>query len=301
VDTPAPAPVETPAPAPVETPPAGEAPTPAQPAPPTVSPFSAEQQAAIDEQAAAFRRQSAVLDEPVARAQAEVDRRAARLQRVREAQTAARQRRVVTPEARQMLNDIEGSRSPLADLIRQARRAGHAEWEIADAALSRRIGQLERDLEPFERRLRDLQGQQAHLDGQAQRLEDLGKFKLPDRSGGSYRNVRGGATGGEVNHIPPQDAYIGEIGLSEGEGPSIWMTEEDHRRVLSTGSSNEAISHRAAQRDLIRQGRYADAVELDIRNIETTFPDGRYKPAIRQLRAYIESLDPTKLVPLSWR
>ena len=111
--------------------------------------------------------------------------------------------------------------------------------------------------------------------------------------------MRARTNGGEVNHIPPKDAYIGEIDLTVNEGPGIWMTEEDHASVLSTGSSRQSIEHRARQRALIQEGGYGEAVQLDIDNIQAKFPDGRYEPAIRQMLGYIDNLNPRKLIPRS--
>ena len=124
-----------------------------------------------------------------------------------------------------------------------------------------------------------------------------GIIAIPQKAGGSYKTVFAYVNEGvsEANHIPSQDAYLSRTGLSKNAGPAIWMTEEDHAKMASTGSSHDAIEWRQRQAELIEQGKFMDAMEMDIRDIREKFPDGRYEKGIRQAVEYAEGLPAEKL------
>jgi filamentous hemagglutinin len=103
----------------------------------------------------------------------------------------------------------------------------------------------------------------------------------------------------EANHLPAWDSYQGQVPLSHGDGPAIFMLEADHRRLASTGSGADAIKHRAKQRELISQGKFLEAFEMDVADITLKCPDGRYTKAIQQARMYLAKLaDEGKLKPI---
>ncbi|MEV4949749.1 hypothetical protein [Streptomyces sp. NPDC053755] len=49
------------------------------------------------------------------------------------------------------------------------------------------------------------------------------------------------------------------------------MDKADHYRTASWGRSREAIQHRAQQQDLINQGDYRGAIQMDIDDIRSKF------------------------------
>ena len=103
--------------------------------------------------------------------------------------------------------------------------------------------------------------------------------------GGRYGAVRAANIGGEVHHMPANSVS----GLSRNQGPAILMDPADHALTASHGRQGRAGAlHRAQQEALIRQGRFDDAIQMDIDNIQSLFPDGRYDEAILQM---IDSLD----------
>lgn len=59
--------------------------------------------------------------------------------------------------------------------------------------------------------------------------------------------------------------------LSRGRGPAIQMEKADHMITASWGSSSRAKSYRAQQRALIDQGRFDDAVQMDIDDVTSKF------------------------------
>jgi hypothetical protein len=108
--------------------------------------------------------------------------------------------------------------------------------------------------------------------------------ELPPQ-GGSYREVRDKNEGGQVHHIPAWGAYNESNLLSRDDGSAIWMTPEDHRKTASWGRSKEAEAYRNQQRDLIDQGRFEDAMQMDVDDLRSKFGD-KYDPAIQQAQEY---------------
>ena len=70
--------------------------------------------------------------------------------------------------------------------------------------------------------------------------------------------------------------------LRHPDGPSIWMETADHRRTASWGNSRAARQYRARQRELIREGRFDDAIQMDIDDIQSKFGN-KYDDAILQM------------------
>ncbi|MFE7597461.1 DUF6531 domain-containing protein [Streptomyces sp. NPDC057494] len=85
----------------------------------------------------------------------------------------------------------------------------------------------------------------------------------------------------EINHIPAKDSYshLDQAGFRKtksggaGMGPAIRMEYDDHRGVTSTGSSKESDQWRADQRALIDQGRWDEAMMMDINEIRELYGD----------------------------
>ena len=95
------------------------------------------------------------------------------------------------------------------------------------------------------------------------------------RKGGGYSGVRASNVGGEVNHIPAWNSI--EIASkmnpelqnlpTHGTTPAIYMDRPDHRAMSSTGSSRNAKLWRKKQAELINQGKFKEAMEMDIDEI----------------------------------
>jgi len=115
--------------------------------------------------------------------------------------------------------------------------------------------------------------------------------------GGSYNQVRSAASkagpngtslGGEVNHIPAWDSQVqaGSTLFTNGQAPTIWMETADHRDLTSTGSSAESVAWRAQQAALIKEGRFLDAVQMDIDEIHELF-GSKYDKGIQEMLEYL--------------
>ncbi|MBE8478121.1 DUF6531 domain-containing protein [Streptomyces justiciae] len=91
--------------------------------------------------------------------------------------------------------------------------------------------------------------------------------------GGWYGRLSPARKGNEINHIPAKAAYS-HLSLTDWMGPAIRMERRDHRLVSSTDSRGySATPWRNAQRDLIDQGKFDEAMKMDIDDIRGLFGD----------------------------
>ena len=101
---------------------------------------------------------------------------------------------------------------------------------------------------------------------------------------GPYRGGLHGTTKLPVNdgldsHHMPADSISP---VDRDAGPAIQMEPVDHRRTASWGSSAAAQRYRQQQLDLINQGRFDDAIQLDIDDVQDKFPN-KYDEAILEM------------------
>lgn len=114
--------------------------------------------------------------------------------------------------------------------------------------------------------------------------------------GGPHASVRAAATnaslGGEARHMPSWAATrdAGVPGATRGNTPTIWMETADHMRTASHSSGGAAAAtYRAQLRAMIAQGRYLDAMMMDVQNVRALF-GLKYEGAIQQMgQAFWES------------
>jgi len=118
------------------------------------------------------------------------------------------------------------------------------------------------------------------------------KKESTDKKGGSYKELKDAGYG--ENSKPPQEVHhmpadsVSE--LSRNDGPAITMDKEDHRRTASCGNSKEAKKYRAKQKELIEQGKFREAIQMDIDDIHKKFGD-KYDDAIKNMLDYVEKLE----------
>jgi hypothetical protein len=112
--------------------------------------------------------------------------------------------------------------------------------------------------------------------------------------GGSYRKVfddnKNEGRKGETHHIPAWGAYKHKQSdlLNRDEGPSVWMTPADHYKTASWGRSKEAEAYRNQQKNLIDQGRFEDALQMDVDDLRSKFGN-TYDLAIQQAQEYYQN------------
>ena len=102
--------------------------------------------------------------------------------------------------------------------------------------------------------------------------------------GGAYKDVP--ANGGQVHHMPADSASP----LSKADGPGIRMETTDHMQTASWGNSKSARAYRDTQRNLIEDGRFLEAQQVDIDNIHSLFGN-KYDTHISQMVEYTKTLN----------
>ena len=114
---------------------------------------------------------------------------------------------------------------------------------------------------------------------------DISKFE--EKQGGRFGDIFKDGEGEtvEVHHMPADSVTE----LSRNDGPAIRMDKEDHRETASCGNSREAREYRERQKELIDDGKFEEAVNMDIEDIREKFGD-KYDDAINEMLEYVEEL-----------
>ncbi|WXA94367.1 FG-GAP-like repeat-containing protein [Pendulispora brunnea] len=113
--------------------------------------------------------------------------------------------------------------------------------------------------------------------------------------GGSYSKVKAIRNalniGGEIHHMPAWASIekAGLEGVTHGNAPAIWMSRVDHLRTSTWGAWNKSKAFRAEQKALIEQGRFLDALKMDVDAVRATH-GAKYDGAIQQMGEYIWEL-----------
>lgn len=109
-----------------------------------------------------------------------------------------------------------------------------------------------------------------------------------EKKGGSYGEVfkKGEGEKYEVHHMPANNVN----GLELNDGPAIKMDKEDHRETGSCGNSKEAREYRAKQKEFIDQGKFREALQMDIDDIHEKFGD-KYDDAISEMLKYVDKIE----------
>ncbi|MEV8098547.1 hypothetical protein [Kitasatospora sp. NPDC085879] len=121
--------------------------------------------------------------------------------------------------------------------------------------------------------------------------------KAPAKKGGRRRAVKGT----ERNHMPAwkavKDAQTsgGKAagvknkldGISRYTAPAIEMDTADHRMTRSWGAGSDAVDWRKKQTDLLLDGKFRQAITMDVNDIRGLLPAGgkeKYDDAIKEMR-----------------
>lgn len=121
---------------------------------------------------------------------------------------------------------------------------------------------------------------------QASDAEDIGK------EGGRYQDLKDEGWGWntnpptEVHHMPADSSSH----LERCDGPAIVMDYDDHRETASCGNSRDAQEYRAKQKELIEQGKFREAFQMDVDDIHEKFGD-KYDEAIKKAEDYLDQLE----------
>ena len=117
---------------------------------------------------------------------------------------------------------------------------------------------------------------------------DFGKETPEPKKGGSYKDVRIEGEGDkfEVHHMPSDSSSD----IERNDGPAIKMEKEDHRQTASCGMSTDAREYRERQKQLISEGKFREALQMDIDDIHDKFGD-KYDDAIAEMLEYVDQLE----------
>ena len=74
------------------------------------------------------------------------------------------------------------------------------------------------------------------------------------------------------------------------------METPDHLQTASWGSSADAEAYRQLEQQMIEQGRFGDAQQMGIDDVQNLFGD-KYDEGIRQMQEYTRQIPPEKLKP----
>lgn len=116
----------------------------------------------------------------------------------------------------------------------------------------------------------------------------FGSKEENNKIGGSYGEVfkKGEGEEKEVHHMPADNVN----GLERNDGPAIKMDKEDHRETASCGNSREAREYRGEQKELVEQGKFKEALQMDIDDIRDKFGN-KYNDAISEMLEYVDRLE----------
>ncbi|MEA2163766.1 MAG: hypothetical protein QOK37_1893 [Thermoanaerobaculia bacterium] len=112
----------------------------------------------------------------------------------------------------------------------------------------------------------------------------------PKFAGGAHGDLS--TNGVQRNHMPADSVSP----LPTARGPAMEMLTEDHMQTASWGSSRAAKAYRARQQQLIQEGRFFEAMQMDINDARVLFGT-KYENAIREMLGYANTLDPAELSP----
>jgi hypothetical protein len=122
--------------------------------------------------------------------------------------------------------------------------------------------------------------------------QNTGAEERPKESkilGGAYKDIEAGT--GQVHHMPAASVST----LSQALGPAIWMETADHMKTASHGTlGGIGVKYRMRQAALIEQGRFDEALQMDIDDIRSKFGK-KYDEGIRQMLEYYKTIPRWKL------
>lgn len=118
--------------------------------------------------------------------------------------------------------------------------------------------------------------------------------EIEKKTGGRYGDLKQEWDGQLWNNEPPKEVHHmpadSASNLERNDGPAIVMDYEDHLQTASRGSSNDAKEYRAKQKELIDQGKFREAMQMDIDDLHDKFGD-KYDDQIKQMLDYVDELE----------
>ena len=103
-------------------------------------------------------------------------------------------------------------------------------------------------------------------------------------TGGAYKDLDYDPELHQRHHMPSQKS--GNKGTTGG---AITIEIEDHKLTASFNNKPGSSDYRKLQEELVKQGKFGEALQMDIDDITTKFP-GKYDDAIKQLKEWYKSI-----------
>jgi hypothetical protein len=97
----------------------------------------------------------------------------------------------------------------------------------------------------------------------------------------------------EANHAPTMKSFeIAGFKISYNEGSAFQMLYDEHRLFISTGRDKAAVVFRNQEANLLKQGKFMEAFDLNVQRVKSTYGN-KYDGAMGQAREYYQN----KIVP----
>ena len=110
------------------------------------------------------------------------------------------------------------------------------------------------------------------------------------KQGGAYKDLDVETGLQERHHMPSSKSLKdSDIGVGHRDGPSLKMEKTDHAQTASYGRRKSASEYRRRQTDLIKQGKFEEAQQMDINDVRSKF-GSKYDEGIQQIQDYTRNL-----------
>ncbi|GMO36678.1 MAG: hypothetical protein Ta2B_16620 [Termitinemataceae bacterium] len=94
----------------------------------------------------------------------------------------------------------------------------------------------------------------------------------------------------EVHHMPCDSALFVANVLDHGAGSAIIMDKNDHALTASFGNTLESTEYQTKQTELLKNGKFDEAVQMDIDDLKNKGLYKKYADAVGQMLEYIAIL-----------
>jgi len=93
-----------------------------------------------------------------------------------------------------------------------------------------------------------------------------------------------------VHHMPSTTALFNANVLDHGSSPAIIMDEADHALTASYGNTSDSEVYQTKQMELLNEGKFDEALQMDIDNLKNLGFYEKYEGAIAQMFEYVDVL-----------
>lgn len=119
----------------------------------------------------------------------------------------------------------------------------------------------------------------------------------PYRGGAHSKTSKPVNDGKDSHHMPADDVSP----LSRNDGPAIQMDPGDHKATSSNGSSRDAVQYRQLLEQLLKEGKWRDAMAMEIKDIRQIAKEigdpKKYNEAMQEMLEYFKCLEKNGLLP----